>query len=147
MRIILKHRDALLKDSAAFDVDVLITINEDIVYIGILEERLEGAEAKNFVKDLPRQSVFFRRRHWGIQYFNEVLNDGEYLGTDSVIPVRCDFCQVYFSDEITMDSGLELLIFLKRETGAPFPLFRPSGAGWNEENWITFKFAHIPFLG
>jgi hypothetical protein len=96
--------------AVAFDVDLVIAVDEDIGDGGFLEERLERTEAEDFIEDLFDHLVGFGGGHGNAFVFEEAFDDAADFGADAILGQGGDFFEVEDADELFMDFGLELEI-------------------------------------
>ena len=111
--------------AAAFDVDVLRPVDQDIADRGVLEQQLERAEAERLVEhflDQPLALAAVEQRVFGVA---EVLDDQADLAAQHVAFQLADARQVELVDELAVDPALEVL-----EIGT-LVLFAGAGRQWH----------------
>jgi hypothetical protein len=74
--LVLEHDAGLFQHAATLDIDPFVRINQDVVYGGVLEQRLQGPQSEYFVQHFPRQALplacaerRIRFRHEFVDYF------------------------------------------------------------------------------
>src|ERR1019366_390337 len=98
--LILEDDVGLLGYAAPFHVDGFVGVDENVIHGGVVQQRLERAEAEYFVENVVREMVAIRRAEWGVLFADELENDGE-QSLASVAFVRLDgskLLQVHAAD-------------------------------------------------
>ena len=111
--IVLEHRDTFFKNPSALHVNVLETIDQNVVDAGVLQQRLERSQAENFIQHFPRQRILLRRRERGIEVLDQNLNNGEHLRAHVRIPRGYDFLDVDFGYQFAVYGRFKFLIVVE----------------------------------
>ena len=77
MGFILEDDVGLLDDAAPFDVDGFVGVDQDVVHGGIVQQRLQRAQAKDFVENVVREAVAIGRAERGILFGYQLQDHSE----------------------------------------------------------------------
>ena len=107
--LVLEHNVGLLDHSAPLHIDGLVGVDQNVVHGGIVQQRLERAEAEDLVENVVRQPVAIRRAERSVLFRDQLQDDGEqplppalFVGLDGR-----KLLQIHAADEFMMDGGLE----------------------------------------
>ncbi len=95
--------------AATFDIDVLGTVDQDVADVAVLQQQLQGAQAKRLVQDLVDQPLAFvaiEQRVFGVA---EMLDDAANFAPQDFALEFADSVQVELVDEFAVDSSLQIL--------------------------------------
>ena len=96
--------------AGALDVDLVEAVDQNIGNGGILEQRLERAEAENLVENLARQAFALgkaERHDFGV---DRIANDDQHFVARRVAGGLAQFFQIEAIENLAMQVGFDLLV-------------------------------------
>src|ERR1019366_8761592 len=126
--VVLKNDVGFLQSAGALDIYLSVRVHQDVVDGGILEQRLQRPQAKDFLQHLPRQAVSLGGTERRLQVHDEVLNYLLYLRPRPDILERSEFLQIDLAQQLAMQGGFQFLVRLGGNSNAAW---RAPGASAN----------------
>ncbi len=80
VRGIFKNDFGKFEDAASLDVNLIVSVHQNVGDRLILQERLEGSEAEHFVQHLAADSLPFRAAEGDIRRGNQIVDYRLHLG-------------------------------------------------------------------
>ena len=79
VNLVFEGDPGLFEDAGSLYVDRIVRVDEDVVDGGILEKRLERAEAEDLIEHLTAKTILLHHAEWGVELRHQILDDGEDL--------------------------------------------------------------------
>ena len=108
MVLVLEPDIGLDHAAAALDVDVVEAVDHDVADGRVLEQRLERAQAEDFVEDLLDDALALGERHGDALVADEPLDYRADLGADDLLVERAELIGVERVEQLGMYLGLDL---------------------------------------
>ena len=110
VRVVLEAHLGFGELAVALDVDLVEAVDEDIGDGGLLEQRLERAQAEHFVEHLLDDLVLLGGGHGDALVFEQALDHAADLGAHAVLRDGGDAVEVQHADELAVDLRFQLEI-------------------------------------
>src|ERR1700675_4962798 len=110
MLIVLKRQAGDFELAGAFDVYAIKAVDENVGNGGIFEERLERAQAEDFVENLARQLLALGETERNRLAVHRIANQDEHFFARRISGRAAQFFQVEAIEDLAVQVRLDLLI-------------------------------------
>src|SRR5439155_27070912 len=101
--------------------------NQNVVNGRVLKQWLERSQPEYLVQNFQRKPFAFATAQRGLEVGDQVLNNRQHLSARVLVSLGCDSLQIDSANQIAVNAGFQLLIFLERQTST-LDLSRRSGS-------------------
>ena len=138
--VVFEFNRCALQHAAAFNIDFAVVVHEDVGDGRILHQRLQGAEAEDFIQDLLDDAVALRQRHRDILLQQELLDGPADFATQPFLADESQCFAVERLEQLAVDLRLEIGTPLRRRSRT-LAAYRVARAGrWNETHCVLLNY-------